>query len=151
MSYAIVAVTIVAIFAIAAYVRRLWTGHRLVASILTGQFDQARAGRQFSAWFKERPAREEQRGLFVQLTVGLGCPSGVVADRLMQCVMEAWREQGALFGDMLAEEIDRLIVFDPPKGREQAEQQRIALEKLRDLQARLRALDSPLASEMENA
>jgi hypothetical protein len=151
MSYVVVALVIVAIIAIAPYVCRLRTGHRLVASILTGQFDHSRAGRQFSAWFKEHPAREEQRDLFVQLTLGLGCSSGVVADRLMHCVMAVWREQGALFGDMLAQEIDRLIAFDPPKDREQAKQQEIALQKLCDLKTRLRALDPLLESGKGNA
>lgn len=141
MFYVIVPLGTVALIAIAAFVRRLWIGHRLVSAMLTGQFGQSRVGHQFSAWFKECPARSEQRELFVQLTLGLGCSPGIAADRLMHCVMEAWRGQDTRFGDLLAQEIDRLIAFDPPTGREQSEQQMIALRKLSDLKARLRALD----------
>jgi hypothetical protein len=92
-------------------------------------------------WFSERREREEQRQTFVQLATALRCPNGVVAERLMHCVTEVWRGQGAEFGDRLCWEIDRMFAFDPPKNAEQAEQQRVAKQRLADLQTRLRALD----------
>jgi hypothetical protein len=151
MSYAIVILVIVVLVVIAAYIRRLWKGHSLVTSLLTGQFDKSPVAQQFSIWFKESPAREEQRGLFVQLTLGLGCSTGVVADRLMHCIMEVWRGQGARFGDALVQELDSLIIFDPAKSKEQAEQQRIAVENLADLKTRMRALDSPSDTKKKDA
>ena len=124
------------------FIRRLLTGNRLVSSMLTGKYDESPVGQQFAAWFKERPACEEQRELFVQLALGFRCSGGVVADRLMHCIMEIWGGKGAWFGDMLAREIDHLITFDPPKNGQQAEQQRIAKQGLTDIKTRLRALDT---------
>lgn len=126
------------------FLRQLWAGRRLVNSLVSGEFDDSPVGQQFATWFRERPAREEQRQLFVQITLGLHCPSGVVADRLMHCIMEVWGGRGARFGDMLAQEIDRLITFDSPKSGQQAEQQRVAKKGLADLQTRLRALDAEM-------
>ena len=123
------------------FLRQLWTGRKLVNSLLSGEFDEAPVGRQFAAWFTERPAREEQRKIFVQIAVMLHCPRGIVADRLMHCIMEVWRGHGAEFGNMLAQEIDRLITFDPPQSAQQAEQQQVAMQELAKFQTRLRALD----------
>lgn len=115
MTYIITAVVVVAIIAIALLIRKLVMGSRVVASLLTGKFDQSPLGQQLAAWFNEHPARAEQRDSFVQLALGMGCPSGVVADRLMGCIMKVWRGGDARFGALLAEEVERLIVFDPPK------------------------------------
>jgi hypothetical protein len=141
VTYAILAITLVAVVVGATFVCRLRSGHRLGASLLSGQFGPSPTEQQFAAWFTEHPSRGEQRDLFVQLTRGLNCSSGAVADRLRHCIMETWRGQGARFGDLLARELDRLIVFDPPKGEEQVEQQRTACEMLVGLKVRLRALD----------
>jgi hypothetical protein len=124
------------------YFRELWTGRKLANSMLSGEFDDSKIGQQFASWFSERAAREEQRQIFVQLTIGLHCPSGIVADRLMHCVMEIWGGREGRFGDMLVQEIDRIVVFDPPKSAQQAEQQRVAKQGLAELESRLRALDA---------
>jgi hypothetical protein len=87
---------------------------------------------------------EEQRKIFVQFATTARCPSGIVAERLMRCVIEVWRGHGAEFGDTLAGEIDRMFTFDPPNSAKQAEQQRVAKQGLADLQARLRALETPI-------
>src|SRR5215472_8271106 len=126
------------------FFRQLWTRHKLVKSLLSGEFDNSRVGQQFAAWFKERPAREEQRQIFVQITLGLHAPSGIVGDRLLHSIMEVWRGHGAQFGDVLAQEIDRLIGFDAPKNAQQAEQQQIAKQGLANLQTRLRTLDAEM-------
>jgi hypothetical protein len=128
------------------FLRQLLTGRRLVNSLLSGEFDDSAVGQQLSVWFRDRPAREEQRQIFVQVTLGLHCPSGVVADRLMHCIMEVWGGHGARFGDILAQEIGRLITFDAPKSGEQAEQQRAAKQGLEDLKTRLRTLDAEIES-----
>lgn len=128
------------------FLRQLLTGRRLVNSLLSGEFDDSAIGQQFTTWFTDRPAREEQRQIFVQVTLGLHCPSGVVADRLMHCITKVWSGHGARFGDILAQEIERLITFDAPKSGEQAEQQRVAKQGLEYLKARLRALDAEIES-----
>jgi hypothetical protein len=56
--------------------------------------------------------------------------------------MEVWGGKDAQFGDMLAQEIDHMIIFDPPKDAQQVEYQRIAKQKLANLKTRLRALDA---------
>jgi hypothetical protein len=121
---------------------RLFTGNQLVSSLVAGKYDESPAGQQLAAWFKERPAREEQRELFVQISLGIRSSSGVIADRLMHCIMEVWGGKDAQFGDMLAQEIDHMIIFDPPKDAQQVEYQRIAKQKLANLKTRLRALDA---------
>jgi hypothetical protein len=108
---------------------------------LTGEFDQSTVGQEMAQWFKERPARVEQRNLFVQVALGLRSPSGIVADRLMACIMKVWRGEGARFGDELAEQIDRMIVFDPPGTPEQVQLQQVALQKFSEFKAKLRSLD----------
>lgn len=60
------------------FLRQLWTGRRLVNSMVSGEFDDSRVGQQFASWFREPPAREEQRQIFVQITTGLHCPTGMV-------------------------------------------------------------------------
>ena len=127
------------------FFRQFWAGRKLANALLSGQFDDSPVAQQFALWFGERPAREEQRQTFVQLATALRCPSGIVAERLMHCITEVWRGQGAEFGDRLAQEIDRMFTFDPPKSAEQGEQQRVAKEGFADLQARLRALDTDIA------
>ncbi len=141
MTYVIVALVVVVLVAIAPFVRRLLRGQRLISSMLSGKFDQSPVGQQFAAWFNERPEREEQRKLFVDLALALHSPSGIVSERLMHCIMEAWGGHGARFGDLLAHEIDRAITFPEPKSAEQAEQRRIALEGLVEIKTRLRELD----------
>lgn len=116
-------------------------GRRLVTSLLSGRFDQSALGKQFSIWFAERPSRENQRAMFVRFTIGIGCPSGPIAERLMHCTMEAWRGQDVRFGALLAQEIDKVVVYDPPRNDAQVEQQRLAREALVKLKDMLRALD----------
>lgn len=143
MSYVIVAAAAVALLVLAApLVRRMWRGNRFIASLLSGEFDQSSVGREFAAWFNERPTRSEQRNLFVQLAIAKGCPRGIVADRLMACIMKVWRGEGAAFGDILAQELERLIVFDTPNTPEQAQLQQNASEGFAYFKARLRSLDS---------
>jgi hypothetical protein len=110
--------------------------------LLSGNFDGSPVGRQFAAWFAECPAREEQPQIFVQIMTGLHSPDGIVADRIMRCITEVWRDEGARFGNLLAQEIDRSITFDSPKSAEQAAQQRVAKHGLAELQTCLRALDA---------
>jgi hypothetical protein len=141
MFYVIAAIVIVAIIIIVPFIRRSWVGNRLVSSLLTGEFDQSTAGQEMARWFKERPTRVEQRDLFVQVALGLGCPRGIVADRLMGCIMKVWRGDGARFGNELAEQIDGMIVFDPPSTPEQTQLQQVALQKFSELKAKLRSLD----------
>jgi hypothetical protein len=143
MPYLIAAAVVIALLVAAPLIRRTWTGSRLVTSLLTGQFDQSRVGRQFAEWFNERPARSEQRNSFVQFALGMGCPSGIVADRLMACIMKVWGGEGVAFGDTLVQELERLVVFDPPSTPEQVQLQQNALEQLANFKARLRSLDSP--------
>jgi hypothetical protein len=141
MTYALVFALLVGVLASAPFVRHFLLGRRIVTSLLSGRFDQSTLGRQLSIWFAERPSREDQRAMFVQVTIGIGCPSGPIADRLMRCIMEVWRGQGGRFGDLLAQEIDKVVVYDPPKNEAQVEQQRVAREALVNLKNQLRGLD----------
>jgi len=77
MTYVIIALVVVMLIAIAPFVRRHFRGQRLISSILSGKFDEWPPERPFAAWFKERPEREEQRKLFVDLALAFRCPSGV--------------------------------------------------------------------------
>jgi hypothetical protein len=141
MAYVIVAAVVVALIVAVPLVGRMWKGDRFVNSLLTGEFDQSQLGRQCAAWFNERSTRSEQRSMFVQLTSGIGCPSGLVADRLMACIMKVWGGNGALFGETLVQELDRLVVFDPTNATPVQLQQN-ASAKLEHYKARLRSLDS---------
>jgi hypothetical protein len=78
MTYVIIALVVVMLIAIAPFVRRHFRGQRLISSILSGKFDEWPPGQSFAAWFKERPEREEQRKLFVDLALAFRCPSGVI-------------------------------------------------------------------------
>jgi len=138
MSYVITAVVVIAITVIATLIRHLWIGNRFVTSLLTGKLDQSRVGRLLAEWFNERPAWAEQRDRFVHFSLGIGWPRGIVADRLMGCIRKVWCGDGDRFGDLLAQEIERLVVFDPPNTPEQTRLQRIALEKFSEFKARLR-------------
>jgi hypothetical protein len=122
-------------------IRWFWHGRRLANSVLSGEFDDSRFGRRFTAWFEERPERSKQREMFVQLMLHMGAPKGRVADRVMDCIMGVWRHDGAVFGDLLAKQLDELVVFAAPKDGEQKNLQLAAKEELQRLQARLRALD----------
>jgi hypothetical protein len=136
---AIAIVVFVALIVLGRFIRLLWLGHRLATSMVTGEYDQSAIGQLFAQWFDERPARAEQRELFVQVSLGMGCRRGLVADRLIRCIRKVW--DGARFGDLLAQEMDSFIVFDPPNTPEKARLQKIALEKFNELKARLRSLD----------
>jgi hypothetical protein len=124
------------------FFRQIWDGRKLANSLLSGTFDNSAAGIQFASWFAECPEREEQRKMFVQLTLGLRCPSGVVAERLSHCIAETWRVPGARFGDLLAREVGGLITFDQPTSPEQVEQQNFAKRELEQFMSRLRLLDN---------
>jgi hypothetical protein len=78
MTYVIIALLVVMLIAIAPFVRRHFRGQRLISSILSGKFDEWPPGQPFAAWFKERPEREEQRKLFVDLALAFRCPRGVI-------------------------------------------------------------------------
>lgn len=123
------------------FIGRVQRGSRFISSMLTGDFDESPTERQFATWFMERPARSSQRDLFVEVTTGLGGPRGIVAERLIDAITRVWRGEGAQFGDLLAQQLDSLIVFSPPTTAEQKEAQRIALKSMDELKARLRALD----------
>ena len=77
----------------------------------------------------------------MKLTIGVGGPKGVVAERVIDSVMKVWRGGGAQFGDLLANQLDQIVVFSPPTTDEQAASQRVAQDTLNELKARLRALD----------
>jgi hypothetical protein len=127
---------------------RIRSGSRFISSVLTGDFDESPVGRQFAAWFTERPERSIQRDL-VKLTIGVGGPKGIVAERVIDSVMKVWRGGGAQFGDLLANQLDQIVVFSPPTTDEQAASQRVAKDTLNELKARLRALDEMPLDNME--
>jgi len=112
-----------------------------MTSLLTGDFDESPVEQQFTSWFRENPARCVQRDLFVKLSTGVGGPREIVAERLLGSIMQVWKGAGAKFGDVLARQLDELIVFKPPATADQAEAQRAALKSLDELKARLRVLD----------
>ena len=91
-------VVAVAVIVIAPLVRRLWIGNRMVTGLLTGKFGQTPLEHELAAWFRERPARAEQRNLFVGVQLGLGGLKGIVADRLMACIAEVWRTEAHNLG-----------------------------------------------------
>jgi len=136
----------VALVVIVPFVRLLWTGNSFATSLGTGDFYQSQLGCALAAWFKERCERVEQRALFVQAAIGLCCPSDVVAERLMGCIMNVWRGDGARFGDLLAVELDKLIVFDHPKDQENAELQQVVLLTFDEFKMHLRSLDGAACS-----
>jgi len=120
---------------------RIRSGSRFISSVLTGDFDESPVGRQFAAWFTEHPERSIQRDLFVKLTIGVGGPKGIVAERVIDSMMKVSGGGGAQFGDLLANQLDQIVVFSPPSTDEQAASQRVAKDTLNELKARLRALD----------
>ena len=130
--------------------RRLRSGHRLTNALLTGNFDQSSVEQRFAAWFSERPARSEQRKTFVDLTLAMHCPSGIVADKLMASIMEVWGGKTTRFGDALAQQLDQLIFFDPPDTSEGMRKQQAALEQFNALKTRLRSLDSARSSQSDD-
>jgi hypothetical protein len=60
---------------------------------------------------------------------------------MIDSVTKVWGGGGAQFGDLLANQVDQLVVFNPPTTDEQAAYQRVAKDTLNELKARLRALD----------
>jgi hypothetical protein len=115
-----------------------------MSAVLTGDFDESPVEQPFAVWFREDPARSIQRDLFVRITTGVGGPQAFVAERLIDSIMKVWRGRGgAKFGDLLACQLDELIVFKPPTTAEQAEAQRVAMQSVNDLKVRLRRLDEP--------
>lgn len=125
------------------FLGRLKKGARFTSAVLTGDFDESPVEQQFAAWFNEEPARSIQRDLFVRMTTGVGGPRPVVAERLIDSIMKVWRGGGAKFGDLLARQLDVLVVFRPPATAEQMEAQRVAIQGLNEVKARLRRLDEP--------
>jgi len=59
----------------------------------------------------------------------------------MRSVMRAWKEADKGFGSILVEELDRLIVFDPPANAEQQERRRRAVAQFDAIKNQLRLLD----------
>ena len=134
---------IVIVIVLARVVQRLRAGNALATSLLTGQFDTSSVGQQFTHWFGERPIRAEQRAMFVQVCLALGAPRGAVADRLMSCIMKVWGGHALQFGDILAEELERAVTCDAPNGPANTQARVQGVEALRQVTARLRALDAP--------
>jgi len=91
-------------------------------------------------WFKERPARDRQRGLFFTIMECMGYSGPLIAERLHHCVMKEWEGQG-VFGELLANELGRLVTFPPPKDALQEEYQRTARPGLLEMKKQLQALD----------
>jgi hypothetical protein len=123
-------------------VRALRAGATLSSEILTGQFGNSATGEQFGRWFREKQSRDIQRQRFVQFAAAMGCPNGKVAKRVMASVMLAWKDPRLPYGSLLADEIDRLIIFDPPTTPAQEAKQRDARGMLDEFKAQLRALDN---------
>ena len=120
---------------------QLRTGKRFQEALLTGAFDESPVDRVFADWFAARPERAEQRAIFVQLTTGLGCAKPIVADRLLTCIGKAMGGKGQQFGDLLAQELDRLIEAPRSTAPSQREGQRAALEAFVSIKTGLRSLD----------
>jgi hypothetical protein len=110
-------------------------------AILSGDFDDSQIGQMLAKWFKSRPQREEQRQLFVNILLAVGCPPARLAERTLRCVTGAMGGEENL-GELLAREAETIIVFDPPQTAEQEAQQRRGKEALAGIADRLRLLDS---------
>ncbi len=110
-------------------------------AILSGDFDDSQIGQMLAKWFKSRPQREEQRQLFVNILLAVGCPPARLAERTLRCVTGAMGGEQNL-GELLAREAETIIVFDPPHTAEQEAQQRRGKEALAGIANRLRLLDS---------
>lgn len=127
------------------FVRLLARGKHEVGGWLTGNFDDTPLGRLRTGWFSERPQREEHRQLFVFACRAFRCADGVFAEGPARCTTSVWADERAAFGDRLAKELDRLVVFDPELAVSEEAMLR-AKEEFRRWLDRLRALDetSPL-------
>ena len=110
-----------------------------MSSLITGNFDKSDIGQQLSTWFTERPDRVIQRNLFMELVCGIGVKPEAAAMRLMDCIMKAWG--GEEFGELLSQQIDDIIRFDPPKDSAQAEAQRNTTSLIDGLKQKLCSLD----------
>ena len=66
-------------------------------AILSGDFDDSQIGQMLAKWFKSRPQREEQRQLFVNILLAVGCPPARLAERTLRCVTGVrWEENRTL-------------------------------------------------------
>jgi hypothetical protein len=117
-----------------------WIGRRMAHAMLTGRFDHSPVGQTFTLWFQNRPQREEQRAAFVEFALAVGMPPDRVANQVVGCVTKALRGKHDL-GELLAREVEKMIVFDPPKTAEQEIQQQVSKQDLEKFRARLRLLD----------
>ncbi len=115
-------------------------GHRLTASLLTGAFDDSPIGQTYAAWFSERPSRIEQRNLFVNFAIGIGCQQGGVASAVQRAIV-ADLAGDSKFGNELAAYLDTRVVYDQPLTPEQAELQAASIAGFQALKAHLRSLD----------
>lgn len=122
-------------------IRSLRAGARLASELVSGDFGNSPVAEQLATWFRERPSRNLQQERFVQLATAMGCPIGLIAEHVVRSTMRTWK--GSVpYGSSLAEEIDRLIVFDPAASIAQEEKQRVAIDRLNAFKAELRALDN---------
>ena len=140
---ALIIIVLIATIFVFPFIRRLRTGGRLTESLLSGNFGASEVEQRIAQWFRENSARQEQRDPFVQVCLGIGCRRGIVAERLMSTIMTVWRENNAKFGDLLAKQIESMIVLDPPDGSRAPFQQQ-ALKTFGELKDRLRSLDQKL-------
>jgi hypothetical protein len=122
------------------FFRRLKAGNQLMSSLITGDFDDSELGKQLAAWFTERPARVTQRNMFMEFVCAMRVKPESAAMRLMDCIMKTWG--GGQFGDLLSQQLDDIIIFDPPRDSEQAEQQRNAKSLIDGLKQKLQAFDA---------
>ena len=125
---------------------RLWRvskrGASLNSQLLSGRFDDSPLGLQLSSWFDENPNREVQRRRFVEAASAMGAPDARLGERVMRTIMRAWKETETGYGNILAEEFDEIIVFDPPTSDAQRERQENALAQLEKFKNELRRLDN---------
>jgi hypothetical protein len=120
----------------------LGTGERFQASLLSGTFDDSRVGQAFAGWFEARPQREGQRETFVRVAIAMGCAPPIVADRVLSCIGEAMSGDRTEFGSLLANELDRLLVQDPPKSPQEALAHQKGAEVFAELKDWLRLQDN---------
>jgi hypothetical protein len=122
-------------------IRTLRTGAQLNHQLLSGKFDDTAVGKQFAAWFAGNPNREIQRDKFVRFALLMGSSGGRVGERVLHCIMQARKEPRLGFGSIIADELDKLIVFDQPSDADQAQKQKAAIDQIDSFKKELRLLD----------
>src|SRR4051812_13282335 len=79
----------------------------------------ARIENEMLAWVAERPSRQDQKELFVQIVKAMGFTYNQCLESFTASVMHAWTKEGKPFGQLLATELEKLhgkIEYDDPDG-----------------------------------